>query len=105
LEILPPSVKSSVSDLSSQDADGLWDITCLASHKNLVVYNEEKYYFKILLLIIRYWNRPLRKEFFDKVMNYWTPDLINPSRIELFNELANAPQINIGFESQRLESK
>lgn len=42
LETLPPGVKVGTADLSSQDNDGLWDITCMATHRNLVVYNEDK---------------------------------------------------------------
>lgn len=95
LEVLPPSVKTGVKDLSSQDKDGLWDITCLASHKNLVVYNEDKY-----------WNPSIRKEFFDKVMNFWTPDLISPSRSEELNRLANAPKIVLGGSGhEQIEGK
>jgi len=95
LEVLPPSVKTGTKDLSSQDQDGLWDITCLSTHRNLVVYNEEKY-----------WNPSERKDFFDKVMNFWTPDLIEPSRIEDYKNKMNSPKIVIGTESHaQLEAK
>lgn len=93
LEILPPSVKAGVSDMSSQDYDGLYDIVCMNSHKTIVVYNEEKY-----------WNPSLRKEFFDKVMNYWTPDLIPQSRTEQILNYLTTPKIEIGFETPKLES-
>lgn len=85
LEILPPSVKAGVAHLSSQDDDGLWDINCLASHRNLVVSNEDKY-----------WNTSLKKEFFDKVMNFWTPDVIKPSRAEELKEAAFGAKIELG---------
>jgi len=58
-------------DLSSQDDDGLWDINCMSTHKCILVYNEDKY-----------WNPTAKKEFFEKVMNYWTPDLLEKSRKE-----------------------
>lgn len=87
LEALPPSVKVGTADLSSQDEDGLWDVTCLASHRNLVLYNEDKY-----------WNPSLKKDFFDKVMNLWTKDVVAPSRLEEAQNILNGPRINIGVD-------
>jgi len=94
LEIPPPSVKTGVKDLSSQDEDGLWDIQCMATHKNLVVYNDKKY-----------WNPALKKEFMDKVFNYWSPDVVEGSRWEKFHTHATEHKVQIGpVDSQgRLE--
>lgn len=89
LEALPPSVKVGTADLSSQDADGLWDITCLASHRNLVLYNEDKY-----------WNPALKKDFFDKTMNLWTSDVVEPSRLETIRDVAYGPKIQIGKQTE-----
>jgi len=99
LEALPPSVKAAVADLSSQDTDGLWDVTCLASHRNLVLYNQDQY-----------WNPAQRKDFFDRVFNLWTPDVIQPSRLDYMREAEFGPKINIGPEEgqgkvEKLEGK
>jgi len=100
LEALPPSVKVGTADLSSQDADGLWDVTCLATHRSLVLYNQDKY-----------WNPSQRKNFFDKVFNLWTPDVVEPNRLERLNEFVNRPEIELGGNDQieastkRLEAK
>jgi len=90
LEALPPSVKSAVADLSSQDADGLWDVTCLASHRNLVLYNQDQY-----------WNPSQRKDFFDRVFNLWTADVIQPSRLQKIREAEHGPSFNIGPEEHQ----
>jgi hypothetical protein len=98
LEALPPSVKVGVADLSSQDEDGLWDVTCLATHNNLVLYNEDKY-----------WNPALKKDFFDKVMNLWTPDVVEPSRLEKLQQAMYGAKITLGGDEQadtpKLETK
>jgi hypothetical protein len=38
-------------------------------------------------------------------MNYWTPDLIKPSRVEEIQNYINAPKIEIGAKRPQLESK
>jgi hypothetical protein len=53
----------------------------------------------------RYWNPSIRKDFFDKVMNFWTPDLIAPSRMEEINNLMNKPKIEIGGSRAQIEGK
>ena len=52
LEILPPRQRTGVQDLSSQDADGLWRITCLNSQRNILLYNQDAF-----------WNRKLKNPF------------------------------------------
>lgn len=42
LEFLPPSVRSGVGHLVSQEADGIWDITCMNTQNTLSLYNEDK---------------------------------------------------------------
>jgi len=44
----------------------------------------------------RYWNPSQKKEFFDKVMNLWTKDVVAPSRLEELEEIVNGPKIQIG---------
>lgn len=56
LEILPPRQRSGVKDLSSQDADGLWRITCLNSQRNILLYNNDGF-----------WNRKLKAPFLQSV--------------------------------------
>lgn len=56
LEILPPRQRSGVQDLSSQDSDGLWRITCLNSHRNILLYNDSSY-----------WNKKLKADFISSV--------------------------------------
>ncbi len=56
------------------------------------MYFNDKHHVKINF---RYWNPALRKEFLDKVLNYWTPDLIAPSRYEKFQNQDLAPKIVI----------
>jgi len=56
LVILPPRQRAGVQDLSSQDADGLWRITCLNSHRNLLLYNNDSF-----------WNRKLKADFLNSV--------------------------------------
>lgn len=62
LEILPPRQRSGVQDLSSQDADGLWRITCLNSQRNILLYNNDAF-----------WNRKLKGPFLQSV----TPSLFS----------------------------
>lgn len=59
LEILPPRQRSGVQDLSSQDADGLWRITCLNSQRNILLYNNDAY-----------WNRKLKGPFLQSVFSF-----------------------------------
>ena len=56
LEIVPPRQRSGVQDLSSQDADGLWRVTCLNTHKTILLYNNDKF-----------WNRKLKFDFLANV--------------------------------------
>lgn len=56
LEILPPRQRSGAQDLSSQDEDGLWRITCLNTKKNILLYNNNKF-----------WNRKLKTDFINSV--------------------------------------
>ena len=58
LEILPPRQRSAAQDLSSQDADGLWRITCLNSLRTILLYNDD-----------RHWNKKLKSEFLQSVWN------------------------------------
>ncbi len=41
---------------SSQDADGLWRITCLNSHRSILLYNNDQF-----------WNRKLKGNFLESV--------------------------------------
>lgn len=66
LEILPPSVKSGIKDLSSQDEDGLYMITCMNSGNTFYVYKEDMY-----------WNPALKAKFFERVMRLWDETLAN----------------------------
>lgn len=56
LEILPPRQRSAVQDLSSQDSDGLWRITCLNSLRSILLYNDD-----------RHWNKKLKADFLQSV--------------------------------------
>ena len=56
LEILPPRQRTGVQNLSSQDADGLWRITCLNSHRSILLYNNDQF-----------WNRKLKGNFLESV--------------------------------------
>ena len=60
LEIIPPAVKSGVGDLSSQDDDGLWRVTCLNTQKSFVLYNDPNH-----------WNAELRDEFLRNRLGLW----------------------------------
>ncbi len=71
LEILPPSHRSGVSALSSQDEDGLWRITCLNTQNTMLVYNNPKN-----------WNIDLREEFFKKTLNLWDKSYYGYTRSE-----------------------
>jgi hypothetical protein len=57
LEILPPRQRTGVQDLSSQDEDGLWRITCLNTRRNILLYNKEGF-----------WNRKLKSSFLNNVV-------------------------------------
>lgn len=59
LEILPPTNKSALSGLSSQDDDGIWRVTCLNTQRTFLLYNDPLH-----------WNTNLRKGFFKQVYNY-----------------------------------
>lgn len=59
LEILPPRQRSGAKDLSSQDPDGLWRITCLNSHRNILLYNNDQN-----------WNKKLKSEFLHTVLYF-----------------------------------
>lgn len=56
LEILPPSAKTSIGDMSAQDKDGLTIVTCMNTQNEMLLYNEKKH-----------WNPALRKQFFASV--------------------------------------
>jgi hypothetical protein len=38
-------------------------------------------------------------------MNFWTPDLIKPSRIEEYDKFINGPKIEIGAKNPQIEGK
>ncbi len=57
---MPPTHRSSVGDLSSQDEDGLWRITCMNTQKRFLVYNDENH-----------WNSTLRAEFLKNKLGLW----------------------------------
>lgn len=81
LERLPPSVLTGVQHLSAQADDGLLDVTCMNSQRNLVFYNENKY-----------WNPSLKGEFLARVTNLWTRDYAGENREEqAARELAERP--------------
>lgn len=69
IEILPPSVKSAIGLLSSQDNDGLYDASCLNTQRSLLFYGDQKY-----------WNPSERKNFFDRTMNLFTADYVAQPR-------------------------
>lgn len=71
LEIMPPSAKSLVGSLSSQDSDGLWRITCLNSQKTMLMYNDP-----------RHWNSSLRDDFFKNHLNLWDKSYYGYNRTE-----------------------
>mmetsp|Transcript_10448 Transcript_10448/g.11926 ORF Transcript_10448/g.11926 Transcript_10448/m.11926 type:complete len:516 (+) Transcript_10448:38-1585(+) len=75
LEIQIPSVTAGVSQMSAQDEDGLWDIQCMNSRDNLVVYNDKSF-----------WNPSLRKEFFENVQGFWTHDYLERTRADPVNK-------------------
>ena len=60
LEVLPPSVKTALPFLASNQSDGLWDITCMNTQTNLVHNNEDKY-----------WAPGHKKDFINKVTGLW----------------------------------
>lgn len=47
---------SGLKDLSAQDPDGITTITCMNTLREMLVYNDK-----------RYWNPKLRKDFFRNV--------------------------------------
>lgn len=69
LEIVPPSVKSGVKYLSSQDDDGLYLVTCLNSQKQFYVYKEDAY-----------WNRSLKNAFLERVTRLWDDSYYDESK-------------------------
>nr|BAJ99754.1 predicted protein [Hordeum vulgare subsp. vulgare] len=71
LEILPPRQRSGVKDLSSQDADGLWRITCLNSQRNIILYNNDAF-----------WNRKLKAPFLQSFLNLWDKSYYGYNRKE-----------------------
>ena len=71
MEILPPSVKSGVGDLSSQDDDGLWRVTCLNTKKSFVIYNDP-----------RHWNGDVRDEFLRNRLGLWDKSYYGYTRKE-----------------------
>lgn len=71
LEILPPSVKSGVAHLSSQDEDGLWRITCMNSLREMLVYNNNNN-----------WNRDLKDAFIRGRLSMWDKSYYGYNRDE-----------------------
>jgi hypothetical protein len=69
LEILPPRQRSAAQDLSSQDADGLWRITCLNSQRSLLLYNNDQF-----------WNRKLKTAFINSVPFFLERNLTSGTR-------------------------
>jgi len=70
LEILPPRQRSAAQDLSSQDADGLWRITCLNSLRTILLYNDD-----------RHWNKKLKSEFLQSVWNVLNRNSTSGTRV------------------------
>ena len=68
---MPPSQKSMVSTLSSQDADGLWRVTCMNTQQTMLLYNDPKH-----------WNSSLREDFFSKTLNLWDKSYYGYNREE-----------------------
>lgn len=58
-------------DLSSQDADGLWRITCLNSHRNILLYNNDAF-----------WNKKLKGPFLQSFLNLWDKSYYGYNRKE-----------------------
>lgn len=56
LEILPPNQRAGVQDLSSQDEDGIWRITCLNTNNTILLYNNPEH-----------WNLKLKDQFLQNV--------------------------------------
>lgn len=69
LEIVPPAVRGSVQNMSSQDEDGLWQITCLNTQTRIYAYKEDKY-----------WNPELKAAFLKRVTRLWDDSFWDKSR-------------------------
>ena len=75
LEILPPSVKSGVTDLPDYDEVGLWSITCLNSGKCFYAFSEDKY-----------WNLDEKDDFLRKLLKIWDKDTLVKTRTQIQKE-------------------
>ena len=71
LEILPPAHKAAVSELSSQDPDGLWRVTCMNTQQTMLLYNDPKH-----------WNSSLRADFFKNHLKLWEKSYYGYTREE-----------------------
>lgn len=56
LEILPPNNRGGLPDLSSQDEDGIWRVTCMNTQRCILFYNDSSF-----------WNRKLKDQFIQSV--------------------------------------
>jgi len=73
LEIVPPSVKSSVQHMSSQDDDGLIMITDLNKDKNFFLYKEDVY-----------WNPALKKLFLERTTRLWDETFYDETKVKTY---------------------
>jgi len=72
LEIVPPSVKSGLQYLSSQDDDGIYMVTDLNKGRNFFMYKEQVY-----------WNPALRAKFLERTTRMWDDSVWDSSKVDV----------------------
>lgn len=60
-----------MADLSSQDEDGLWKVTCMNTQKTFLLYNDPNH-----------WNSELRHEFLKNRLGMWDKSYYGYNRKE-----------------------
>lgn len=68
---MPPNQRTGVADLSSQDEDGLWRVTCMNTENTMLLYNDKDH-----------WNFNLRDEFFSRTLGMWDKSYYGYNRAE-----------------------
>ena len=74
LEQMTPYMSTAIKDLSMQKDDGIVTVTCMATHQQNRLYQEDKY-----------WNMDLKEEFMRNTRNLWRGNYSNARAGNMFN--------------------
>lgn len=86
--MLPPTLRTAVSSMSFQDADGLLEIENMNGKDKMVVYKEDKY-----------WNPDLKTDFMKSITQLWGTDYVTQTRQQRIEEQRKREEWAVGFNN------